>query len=431
MAEVAPVPAPAQLGTLKVPLRSLRLLLVAILLLAPIAILNKYVFLEANLLILSAALGALALVVALGRIPRAVVFPGVAFAFAVFVIYAWLRLDDPTSIDLMGLLSTEQLGGFAFVADLIIFYGLFVSVALLYYKSRRLSLFIWFLVCGYIVAFIVRNSFDVTGLQQGYNLSPGFVLLPLIPLVYIRASGHRDSAGFIPHALFVISILWLALIGARTAVGSFLLFLAALYAWPLITRNRFLYYGTFAAMWVALAALTVAYLSFVVYTGSGLFEDSGVGILQKGIGTRVDIWAHLAYLIWQQPWFGYGTDHSTQAVAPLRYMQFAFHRDNLSAHSLYFELLYRLGIVGLCSFILLLLAVWHALWKGRHLWEVRVAGAFLICATFFSATGEYLVFSEMRLRSGLGWVVLGIAAGATLREVNRRRNERVQSASSR
>lgn len=388
--------------------------LLAVILLAPIAVFNHYMFQESNLVILFGIFVVAAMLLSWGSVPRGIFFPGVALSFVLLIGYAWMRLDDPWSVNLEAVMNVGNMTGSAFVVDLTIYYFLFVAAALIYYRRPRLSIFLWFLIVGYVVAFVLRNSVDIGELQTGYNLSPGFVLVSMLPFVYLRRTGDTRDPKFVPYALMTACILWLALIGARTAVASLLLFVAVLRFWPLISRNRFNYYFAFWGMWAVIATLTVVYLTFVVYTGSGLVEDSEVGIFRKGLGTRVDIWLHLGYLIAQQPWFGYGTDAATAGVAPLQFLSFTFHRDNLSAHSVYFEVMYRLGAVGLIGFILVLLGLWRVFWPGRHLLEVRVACAFILCLIFFNATGEFLMFSGMRLRSGFGWILLGIAAGACL-----------------
>lgn len=421
MAEIAQTPAvdPHGFGSIRFRVGAILSLLVAFITLAPIAVFNKYVFLESNLVILLGLFIIAAMMLSWGSVPRGIFFPSVALSFLLLISYAWMRLDDPGALDLLSVMTNGDLSGSSVVVDLTIYYCLFVTAALLYYRKPHLSIFLWFLIVGYVLAFVLRNSIDIGELQSGYNLSPGFVLVSMLPFVFLRRTGDRKEPKLVPYALLIFSMLWLALIGARTAVASLLIFAGCLYAWPLIARNRFNFYLSFWGMWILIAVLTVVYLTYVVYTGAGLVEDSDVGIFKKGLGTRVDIWAHLAYLISQQPWFGYGTDHATHTVPPLQFMNFSFHRDDLSAHSVYFEVLYRLGVVGLAGYILVLFNVWRLFWQGRQLWEVRVACAFIICLIFFNATGEFLMFSTMRLRSGFGWILLGIAAGACLRARNR------------
>jgi O-antigen ligase len=355
-----------------------------------------------------------------GVIPRGICFPGVALSFLIFIVYAWVRLDDAWALDIFRVAPDGLRPGLSYVLDLIIYYALFVTAALVYYKKSRFSIFLWFLICGYIVAFIIRNSLDIAGLQEGYNLSPGFVLVTLLPFVFLM-HGDRNKVPLIPSVLLFFCIIWLALIGARTAVGALLIFWIVMRVWPTITRSRFMYFATFWAALLFIACVTVLYVLYTISDPTdsllkeSLIEDSGVGIFHKSIGTRIQIWVHLLFLISQQPVFGYGTDHATFLVSPLSFLEFTLNRDNLSAHSTYFELLYRLGAVGLLGFILIMFSIWKLFWSGREHQAARVAGAFLVSILFFCSTGEYLVFNDLQLRSGFGWIILGIGAGACLR----------------
>ena len=405
--------------------------LIAMSILALIGILNRYIFLESNLPALFVSLIIACVYARAEKIyRRGIIFFSISFMF--FVAYSWLRLDNVwefklTLSDMFGVKS-----GFAYVLDLIIFYFLFILAALLYYRKPEFPIFLWFLISGYIVVFILRNSMDISGLQVGYNLSPGFVILTFVPFVYLKNSKRKDSLANFANVMLVLCISWLALIGARTAVVALLLFYATLRAWPLITRNRFRYYMTFFGLLALIATLTVFYLRFE-HLDEAVLEDTGLKIFSKRLGTRTDIWMHLLYYIAQRPFGGYGTDQATSALSPVPFLEFSYHRDNLAAHSTYFDILYRLGIVGLFSFVLIIFSIWRIFWNGRKLWPVRVSGSFLLALLLFASTTEFLVFSTLPLRSGFAWIILGIGAGASLRaEIDRQlsRHDRMTNNSS-
>lgn len=395
-------------------------LIIAMCVLIPIGIWNRYIFLETNLPLLLIIMIIAAFVFRTNRIYR----KGLLFfsiSFSLFTIYAWARLDNVLGFQLNLSNIIEVKTGFSYVLDLIIFYLLFITAALLYYNKKKFSVFLWFLICGYIIAFMLRN-YDIHELQIGYNLSPGFVIITLLPFIYLKNSENKNKNFFIANAMFMLCVIWLALIGARAAFVSLLLFYAGMRAWLIITRNRFTYYSTFWGMLFVIAILTIIYLRFT-HLDNAVIEGTGFHIFSKRLGTRNEIWIHLLHYISQNPLFGYGTDHATAVVSPLPFLEFTYHRDNLSSHSTYFEILYRLGIFGLLSFVLIMFSIWRLFWEGRKQWVVRVAGAFLLSILFFASTSVFLVFSTMQLRSGFAWIILGIGAGASLRAmINGRRS---------
>lgn len=402
--------------------RGLSSLIAAALLLIPIGIWNSAVFEETNLPLLLALMIITALVFVPGGIPRGVHFPAITFSFLLFTLYCWLRLDERW--DFTGALypTTHYRPGIAFVVDMLLFYLLFIVSAVLFYRKMRLSLWLWFLICGYMVAYMARNSFDIQGLQDGYNLSPGFVIVTFMPFAFLRKSNAGRGGMLLPTALLAVCALWLALIGARTAFGALAVFYFVILAWPLIARNRFFFFGAFWGMVLLIVVLNVVYVMYAGGERDSVVEGSDWGIFQKSIDTRTEIWIHLLYLILQEPLFGYGTSQSTATVGALPFLEFTFNRPNLSAHSTYYELLYRLGLVGLAGLVLILFSIWRLFWTGRNEWAVRVAAAFLLTMLFFSTTGDNLVFSAQQLRNGFAWIALGIGAGACLRVV---RNGRI------
>lgn len=417
-------PAPNSVRGLDEAILSLVLAMAA---LVPIAIWNRYIFSESNLPFLLILLLLVALIFGPGKVPKDIKFPGIAISFLLFILYAWARLDHGWDFEVTAVNPDGTRPGFLYVVDLAVFYLLFVIAAALFYRYMQLSAFLWFLICGYILAFIIRNSFNIGGLQEGYNLSPGFALIALLPFVFLMHTSE-NKVPVIPSVILFLCIIWLALIGARTAVIALSIFYIVLWVWPLITRNRFTYYSIFWGTLLFIALLTVVYFLYAISNPAdalleeSLVEETGVGFFQKRIGTRIGIWSHLLYLISQQPIFGYGTDHTTFGASPIPFLDFTLKRDNLSAHSTYFELLYRLGAVGLLGFILIMFSIWRLYWSAREQWAVRVAGAFLLCALFFASTGEYFAFSTLQLRSGFGWIILGIGAGASLRAMKNARS---------
>ena len=87
-------------------------------------------------------------------------------------------------------------------------------------------------------------------------------------------------------------------------------------------------------------------------------------------------------------------------------------RANLAAHSLYLELIYRLGVVGLLLFISILFFIWRFLWSGRNLWEVKIGLSVILSTLFLSVNMEFCVFDSLPLLSGFFWAILGVSVGA-------------------
>jgi O-antigen ligase len=391
-------------------------LMMAMCLIAVIGVWNRYIFYDRNVYVIGFAAISLMMLIAAraGSFPRYFYVPKITLSFIVLICYAWIRLDDPVNIDL----SLKESGGAVYatgislVLDLVIYYTVFISVGVVYAKTSKWSAVYWYLVAGYIVAYIARLSMEgVQELQVGYNLGPGFVIVSLLPFVFL---GSGQKKWLFPAILSLSSVIWLGLIGARTASGVILVYLIILYAWPFIVKNRILYTLFIAAVCTSIIVFNSLLLMFGEGEAGGpVVRNSEIGIFQKSLDSRSPIWKQLLYLNQDNIYIGRGMDAATVAEPALSNFEYIM-RDDLSSHSLYFEIYYRIGLIGLFLFALLISMVWQHYWKGRWCWEVRVAGAYLCSALIFATTGEYLMFSMWSVWNGFGWIVLGIGSGAVL-----------------
>tara|TARA_R110002073_G_scaffold94388_8_gene219556 strand:+ start:3143 stop:4366 length:1224 start_codon:yes stop_codon:yes gene_type:complete len=378
--------------------------------LLPIAALNSTIFSEDNLVFLLGATFLFGLFSSKGRLYAKSRYPWVSLWFIALLAYstasAWFTSSsvDAEESELMK------------AVDLLMYFLLFKSTVSATTHTNQDNQFLWWLIVGYSIAFVLRNSVDIAGLQQGYNLSPGFVLMTFVPLILLptleNGQARYPRGGVLLALTFVF---WLALIGARTAAVSIMLLLALIWVWPILVSRRWIYICSF---WGAVGVMVLFYWMYLhLSTGldESLVEDSSFNFFRKRLGTRTDIWLQLLYLISQNPWFGYGLEASTHAASPVQSLDFSYHRDNLASHSTYLEIVYRLGIIGLGMFILILYSIWMSLWYGRTNWKVRVVGAYLLTLLFFASTGQFLFLTDMSLRSGFAWMVLAIGVGVSLK----------------
>src|SRR3989442_9256841 len=88
----------------RIPHKAVLSLVIALVVLAPIAIWNRYVFLESNLSYLLVLLLVGAAIWGPARVATGITFPGVSISFVLFILYAWLRLNrmwefQPNAVD--------------------------------------------------------------------------------------------------------------------------------------------------------------------------------------------------------------------------------------------------------------------------------------------------------------------------------------------
>jgi hypothetical protein len=182
-------------------------------------------------------------------------------------------------------------------------------------------------------------------------------------------------------------------------------------AWGWITRSRVLFVGYFVGFCVAASALTYWYSDPEVLSPGGdidvreyndTFRDYTGGNFTSG---RHILWPALTKALEEHAVLGYGPGAQPSEIVGIR----------ISSHSLYLQIWLQTGLVGLCSFLFLLFAIWSGLWRGRYHPLVRVAGSAMVgilTRDVFAVT-----LTQVNLPTGLlGWTLIGIGLSIALRQ---------------
>lgn len=311
--------------------------------------------------------------------------------------------------------------GMQYTYDLIACYVALLIASLFFAKYNRFNMICWWFIVLYLLSFIARSSLDLQALRDGPHLGAGLVLITLMPFIFLQ----KKAVGipWIPLLILTVSIFWLSIIGARMAALSLILFLFLLITWPVLVKTKLRFYLLFffTLSIVILFNLALIYMEITLLKSElmldrvefqGVENISFFNVLNKGFSGRADIWLQLLTIISEKPFFGFGADMHTMEQLALPGHPYTVDRYNLASHSTYFEILYRLGILGVLNVTLIMFFVWKAFAVFRLEWPVRVAGASLIMFLVFGTTSQTLIFSETPLRAAFSWLVVGVGLGA-------------------
>jgi O-antigen ligase len=335
-----------------------------------------------------------------------VIFNLPVFYLVIFILYMFIRFD--TSID-------DVASKNDYLIDLIMYFMLFVSGALISSRGVRFSPFLWVVLTGYIIMVMIRNLYSLQETIDGYHLSVGIVIFCLLPFVL---SARIENKNFF-HIIMLIIIIFLSLIGARGSLLAILTIYFVIFFWDYISANKTRFALFFLLIITTIVSLTLIYLRVASNELNGIFSDGSIfNILNKRSGTRLDIWTHLYILISDKFIFGYGTHEATNLVSPIEFVEFSMHRNNLAAHSLYFELLYRSGVVGLSIFIMFLFSLWMKLFRVRDVFQAKVAGGTIIGLIILSSTSVVFIFTNLQIFFLFLWVFLGMNLGLSIKKSN-------------
>ena len=376
------------------------ILILCFILLPILALFNRYIFYELNVFFLLIFL-CLYTIYNNTKFSIKLFIGSPALYFFAFVVYVLSRYQTGKSLD-------ENLQ----LLSLLSYFIFFLVASILFYKKKYISDLVWFVCTMYLIAYIARISLDIEAAINGTNLSSGIVVISFIPFVLLNLQKYTNKYYTTSFLIIFFLIIWCSIIGSRAATLGFMLFLTTFTLWPLITKNRVIYIGYFLSCVLFFLTGCLLYILFVTDANFSLFSDSGIGILTKRIGTRLDIWVHLVQIIINGDWvFGNGSNLDTQDVTPLSYLDFEMNRKTLSSHSLILESMYRIGIVGLSLFFLFILSLWNYMWKSCHTNVTRIVCSSIIMLVPICYTSTFLIFSTFHLRCAFFWIIFGFGYG--------------------
>tara|TARA_Y100000591_G_C21738003_1_gene647745 strand:- start:208 stop:1047 length:840 start_codon:yes stop_codon:yes gene_type:complete len=260
-------------------------------------------------------------------------------------------------------------------------------------------------------AAIIRASED-------YSLGLGTIFLTTLPFIFL---GFNDIDKFKSIKINLISIfvlIALMIFGNRAASLSVVIFLILYNVWPLFVRNKFYHLLIFIAFFIFLGLFFLIYLNshdFISQHNYEIKRYSFIGgeFFSKALDTRYDIWFHLSSIIMNQinPAFGAGSHLSTSYLLPLSEYQFTLNRPNLDSHSVYLEIIYRMGLIGFILFISFIFSIWAAIWNLNKDQEIRIFAPLIIAYLWLITFQVSIFYGEDTLRDGFIFILLGFAVG--------------------
>ena len=375
-----------------------------------VALFNRHIFVESYLSYFSLCIFVFLIFKNHYKLKSIMFINRIVISIFVFLIYILFRIDIDFFVTEM---NNNSDGFFDDIINLSVYVVLFIFGTILSFNRKNPSEIIWLAISLYFVMYILRSLYSLGEMQLGAHLGAGDVIISLSPFVLLGLKNYKYKERYANIILF-IGIFFMALIGARTALLALVVFIFLMNLWPYIIKNKLRYNLILFFAMLSILLLYFVYIVLMTHDGEALIPGSSIGIFQKSTDTRFVIWVHLLATIQDNILWGVGSLNSTVQASPLAYLDFTMNRKNLSAHSLYFELIYRLGIVGLFLFLGIILALWSCFWKGRNVWEIKIAASVLIAILFLASSQVVIIFSFMELRWGFVWLFFGIAFGSSL-----------------
>ena len=185
---------------------------------------------------------------------------------------------------------------------------------------------------------------------------------------------------------FIVSIIILAItffsFNSRTSTAAILIYLF------IYRFYNYFFNSGIKIFLVSIAYFFIIFFSIYYYTFEAIDNDTILELNssgEKGVFGRLGIWVELLQYISNKPWFGYGSNISSE------YMYSKVIGRNLSAHNTYLDILFRIGIIGFLLVVLLfsqLIKYFHINKKS----DFAASGMALLFSSLFMAAGYEFIF---------------------------------------
>lgn len=310
---------------------------------------------------------------------------------------------------------TASLQGIENSVQLVLAVGFLAGMCLIVWKLPSMSAL---LLAAFLFLSVHAGLWLISGAPRHFGgpvLHPnalGFASLALgfVPLMLWRSRRYNSLIRVLAFPTIILSGLLLFVSSSRASWLAAAVSLVVYVVWPVLSRNRPLFWT--ALLLTVFGALAGTYLYLVApqyewgTTLDQLLMDISGRTLFSG---RQRFWSELATAVKDRPLFGYGAGTIASDFTGFPW----------SAHNLYFQVMLELGLIGLAGLLIFLSGVWSGFWRHRHNHIARLAAAFMLGVLIHQVFEVTLI--QNNLATGfLAWLVIAIGLSSERNSLARR-----------
>ncbi len=275
----------------------------------------------------------------------------------------------------------------------------FVSFSLLDYSACKFRIMRVGIIFYIISFFLLKiNVLNYTRFWRMYTLFP-FLMTYFLVLYYIKE--HKKKYIF----MGIILILMLFQFNSRSVILMVLTAVFVYLSWNKIIKSKSRYVIFLLLIFISVFLFMNIYINWFSNPNSITMKIQEFS--QKAFGKnlysgRQKLWINVLDKIKDNLVWGYGTGVGGGALIEA----------GMSVHNLYLQLLVQNGILGLGSFLILLISIWMMFWKSRIELLTRLSASFFI-ASIVHNTFELILLQNHMSMAFFQWFIfaIGISMG--------------------
>ena len=336
-----------------------------------------------------------------------------------------------------------------YISSIVIKYFLFsafsVGLMVIDVNENILNSVLGWLLLSLLILTCTLFGFNATTkkLKFLYLMAAAFIGISLTRLATILYNLEIERAGsYLAYSAYAFMLMFIALallevknstftvimsvlgvvvlfIGARTfgmAIAYLVIIQMLEYCVKDVHRNTM--YRWLMGVAVSIACLLPFYLPDIISilqrlaSIESLIGTQDIYVFTKSPDNRSNIWNELIPIAFENMYFGVGASSGSWMYA-----------QELSAHNILVEILYRKGLFGVGLYFIILLSIYRILLAALDVSRVRRAAQLILVCFFIDSFGVYTLFSTLKWVEYLYWGYLSYCTGLALQQIHIRRRK--------
>jgi O-antigen ligase len=276
--------------------------------------------------------------------------------------------------------------------------GIFVFLILfiLVLGQKRVESFSFYIYAFLLVSFLLELLMHFLDYNSIYNKN-FYAYHAFLLVVYMHLRNIENKKIFLFGTLILLLITFFSF-QSRSTTASIIVYIFFYFNYSRIlkTKSRLI---LISLIYFFILGFSIYYYTFIAVDNDFLINLNSEG--EKGVFGRLPVWVELFRYIGDKPWWGYGSNISSE------YVYSDVIGRTLSSHNSYLDLLFRNGVLGFTFFIILWIQIIRYFYKNRHS-KFAPVGISLLFSSLWMASAYEIIFFTIMTVNLFYWVAFAI-----------------------
>ena len=276
--------------------------------------------------------------------------------------------------------------------------GIFVFLILfiLVLGQKRIESFSFYIYAFLLVSFLMELLMHFLDYNSIYNKN-FYAYHAFLLVAYIHLRNIENKKIFLFGTVILLLITFFSF-QSRSTTASIIVYIFFYFNYSRILKTKSRLILT-SLIYFFILGFSIYFYTFIAVDNDFLLNLNSEG--EKGVFGRLPVWVELFRYIGDKPWWGYGSNISSE------YVYSDVIGRTLSSHNSYLDLLFRNGVLGFTFFIILWIQIIGYFYKNRHS-KFAPVGISLLFSSLWMASAYEIIFFTIMTVNLFYWVAFAI-----------------------